>query len=68
MPRMVINPETIMSQKPREDEVSRRMLSREPNSREGIINNSESCPLFFELIIKRVTGDHEKNDFWVVQA
>lgn len=38
VPRMVINPETIMSQKPREDEVSRRMLSREPNSREGIIN------------------------------
>lgn len=36
VPRMVINPETIMSQKPREDEVSRRMLSREPNSREGI--------------------------------
>ena len=38
VPIMVINPETIVSQKPREDEVSRKMLSRESNPREGIIN------------------------------
>lgn len=35
---MLINTDTVMAQKPRDDEVSKRVLSREPNSRGAIIN------------------------------
>lgn len=37
-PILLINTDTIMAQKPRDDEVSRRVLSREPNSRGAILN------------------------------
>lgn len=66
-PMMVINTQK-MSQKPREDEVSRRVLPREPKSSESTINTKWKLPSAFWFNNKEVIGNYGKNDFCVGEA